>query len=56
MRVKPAPGLKFRHPETKQLHDEHDVIEVADGNLAFAKFLAQGDVVRVADEPITEAE
>ena len=50
MRVKPAPGLKIRHPVTKQLHDENDVIDVDDTDLFWAKRLEQGDVVKVEDD------
>jgi hypothetical protein len=53
MRVKPAPGLKFRDPYTKHPYDENDEIEVADTDLLYAKFLEQGDVVLVT-QPASE--
>ncbi|MCA7985161.1 DUF2635 domain-containing protein [Burkholderia vietnamiensis] len=51
MIVKPAPGLKVRHPVTKQfLPDEG--IEVPDGDIFWTRAAADGDVVIVA--PVAE--
>lgn len=51
MRVKPAPGLKIRHPVTKEMHDEHgEPITVADNDLFWVKLLEQRDVVKVEDD------
>jgi hypothetical protein len=46
MRVKPAPGLFVRDPETKQLLPE-DGIDVPDDHILWNKILNDGDVVRV---------
>lgn len=49
MRVKPAPGLKVRDPETKDyLPDEGR--EVGDFNLYYIRRLKDGDVVLVTDD------
>jgi hypothetical protein len=50
MHVRPAPGLKVRHPVTKELFGEADVIEISPGDLFWAKLLEHGDVVCV--EPV----
>ena len=51
MIVKPAPGLKVRHPVTKQfLPDEG--IEVPDGDIFWTRAAADGDVVIAA--PVAE--
>lgn len=48
MKVKPAPGLKVRDPETKDyLLDEGR--EVGDFNLYYIRLLQHGDVVLVTD-------
>lgn len=50
MIVKPAPGLKVRHPVTKQfLPDEG--IEVPDGDIFWNRVAADGDVVIAAAAP-----
>ncbi|WP_175867863.1 DUF2635 domain-containing protein [Burkholderia diffusa] len=50
MIVKPAPGLKVRHPVTKQfLPDEG--FEVPDGDIFWTRAAADGDVVIVAPVP-----
>ncbi|MFX1674053.1 DUF2635 domain-containing protein [Paraburkholderia sp. A2WS-5] len=46
MRVKPAPGLSVRDPETKQLLPEEG-IDVPDDSILWNKILNDGDVVRV---------
>lgn len=58
MLARVAPGLKFRDPRTKTLHDEHDAepITYAAGDFAFAKFVEQGDLVRVDDDAQPKAE
>lgn len=48
MIVKPAPGLKVRHPVTKQLLDEEG-ITVPDDDVFWTRAINDGDVVR-ADE------
>ena len=45
MWVKPAPGLKVRSPETKQLLPDEG-IEVPDDSILWGKLLSVGDVVR----------
>lgn len=53
MIVKPAPGLKVRHPVTKQfLTDEG--LEVPDGDLFWTKVLNDGDVVLVEESEKTQ--
>jgi hypothetical protein len=47
MRIKPAPGLKVRDPETKQLLPD-DGIDVADDSIIWNKILNDGDVVLVS--------
>lgn len=50
MIVKPAPGLKVRHPVTKQfLPDEG--IEVPDNDIFWNRAAADGDVVIAAAAP-----
>lgn len=44
MIVKPAPGLKVRHPVTKQFLPPEG-IEVPDGDIFWARAAADGDVV-----------
>lgn len=58
MLLRVAPGLKFRDPRTKTLHDEHDAepIIAGDGDFAFAKFVEQGDLVRVDGDAQPKAE
>jgi hypothetical protein len=48
MRVKPAPGLKVRNPETKKLLPLEG-IEVADDSILWTKMLNHGDVVLVGE-------
>lgn len=48
MRIKPAPGLSVRNPETKQLLPA-DGIDVPDDSILWNKILNDGDVVRVQD-------
>jgi hypothetical protein len=47
MRVKPAPGLSVRDPETKQLLPA-DGIDVPDDSILWNKILNDGDVVLVS--------
>lgn len=47
MRIKPAPGLSVRDPETKQLLPA-DGIDVPDDSILWNKILNDGDVVRVS--------
>ncbi|WP_250489980.1 DUF2635 domain-containing protein [Caballeronia sp. INML2] len=44
MIVKPAPGLKVRHPVTKQLLPDEGT-EVPDGDIFWTRVLNDGDVV-----------
>lgn len=46
MRIKPAPGLSVRDPETKQLLPA-DGIDVPDDSILWNKILNDGDVVLV---------
>ncbi|NYH21387.1 DUF2635 domain-containing protein [Paraburkholderia bryophila] len=46
MRIKPAPGLSVRDPETKQLLPA-DGIDVPDDSILWTKILNDGDVVLV---------
>lgn len=46
MRIKPAPGLQVRSPETKQLLPA-DGIDVPDDSITWNKMLNDGDVVLV---------
>ncbi|VVE06652.1 DUF2635 domain-containing protein [Pandoraea sputorum] len=46
MIVKPAPGLKVRHPVTKQLLEEAG-ITVPDDDIFWTRAINDGDVVRV---------
>lgn len=48
MRVKPAPGLSVRDPDTKLLLPA-DGIDVPDDSIVWTKILNDGDVVRVTD-------
>jgi hypothetical protein len=52
MRVKPAPGLSVRDPETKQLLPA-DGIDVPDNSILWNKILNDGDVVRVSVPAVT---
>ncbi|TCK36725.1 uncharacterized protein DUF2635 [Paraburkholderia sp. BL8N3] len=54
MRVKPAPGLSVRNPETKQLLPPEG-IEVPDDSVLWTKILNDGDVVEAPPEwpPLT---
>ena len=52
MWVKPAPGLKVRSPETKQLLPDAG-IEVPDDSILWNKLLSVGDVVRTT-VPVSE--
>lgn len=45
IKVKPAPGLKVRHPVTKELHDDTSVIDVPADDPFWAKLLEYGDVI-----------
>ncbi|WP_175980059.1 DUF2635 domain-containing protein [Caballeronia zhejiangensis] len=47
MRIKPAPGLSVRDPETKQLLPA-DGIDVPDDSILWNKILNDGDVVLVS--------
>jgi hypothetical protein len=46
MIVKPAPGLKVRHPQSK-LHIPETGIEVPDTDIYWTRRLMAGDVVKV---------
>ncbi|WP_353191410.1 DUF2635 domain-containing protein [Pandoraea pnomenusa] len=48
MIVKPAPGLKVRHPVTKQLLDDAG-IAVPDDDIFWTRALNDGDVVCVEE-------
>ncbi|WP_322080166.1 DUF2635 domain-containing protein [Burkholderia cenocepacia] len=50
MIVKPAPGLKVRHPVTKQFLPAEG-IEVPDGDIFWTRAAADGDVVIAAPAP-----
>lgn len=50
MRIKPAPGLSVRDPETKQLLPV-DGIDVPDDSILWTKILNDGDVVLVTAKP-----
>jgi hypothetical protein len=50
MRIKPAPGLSVRDPETKQLLPA-DGIDVPDDSILWTKILNDGDVVLVTAKP-----
>ncbi|WP_205182656.1 DUF2635 domain-containing protein [Burkholderia sp. LMG 13014] len=50
MIVKPAPGLKVRHPVTKQFLPEEG-IEVPDGDIFWNRAKDDGDVVIAAAAP-----
>jgi hypothetical protein len=55
MFVKPAPGLKVRHPVTRTfLPDEG--IEVADGDLFWTRVLNDGDVVEISEDEFKAAQ
>lgn len=45
IKVKPALGLKVRHPVTMELHDDTCVIDVPADDPFWAKLLEYGDVV-----------
>jgi len=45
MFIKPAPGLRVRNPETKQLLPAEG-IEVPDDSILWTRILNDGDVVR----------
>lgn len=49
MRVKPAPGLTVRDPDTKKLLPPEG-IDVPDDSILWTKMLNQGDVVPVKDD------
>lgn len=55
IKVKPAPGLKVRHPVTLELFDETGVIDAPAGDPFWAKLLEYGDVVEVMEnaKPVT---
>jgi hypothetical protein len=53
MIVKPAPGLKVRHPVTKQLLPPEG-IEVPEDDIFWNRAVNDGDVVR-ADKPAAAA-
>ena len=55
MRVKPGPGLKVRHPVTKDLYDDTQAFEVDPLDLFWAKLLEHSDVVPAGDEPTSDA-
>lgn len=55
MRIKPAPGLSVRDPETKQLLPA-DGIDVPDDSILWTKILNDGDVVQVTAKPATAKE
>ncbi len=48
MRVKPAPGLSVRDPDTKQLLPAEG-IDVPDDSILWTKILSDGDVVLVSN-------
>ena len=54
MWVKPAPGLRVRDPDTKQLLPETG-IEVPDDSIIWNKLLNDGDVVKTST-PIDETQ
>jgi len=49
MRVKPAPGMKIRHPITRDLFDETEVFDVDPNDFFWAKLLEHRDI-----EPVEE--
>lgn len=51
MRVKPAPGLRVRHPETKVLLPAEG-IDVPDDSVVWNKILNDGDVVLAPSEEV----
>ncbi len=55
MIVKPAPGLKVRHPVTKQLLPDEG-IEVPDGDIFWTRVLNDGDVVEVSAKEFQAAQ
>lgn len=55
MRIKPAPGLSVRDPETKQLLPA-DGIEVPDDSILWTKILNDGDVVLVTAKSVPAKE
>lgn len=50
MRVKPAPGLSVRDPDTKALLPSEG-IDVPDDSIVWIKMLNDGDVVRIVAHP-----
>lgn len=54
MRVKPAPGLSVRNPETKELLPPEG-IDVPDDSILWTKILNDGDVV-IASSAFTGAD
>lgn len=53
MRLKLKPGLKLRHPVTKELHDDTHVFDVPPGDpleLFFTKIKNEGDLEEVTAE------
>lgn len=52
MIVKPAPGLKVRHPVTKQFLPPEG-IEVPDGDIFWTRVANDGDVVVESPAPAT---
>lgn len=50
MRVKPAPGLSVRDPDTKKLLPEEG-IEVPADSIVWTKMLNDGDVVLASAQP-----
>jgi hypothetical protein len=55
MRVKPAPGLSVRNPETKLLLPEEG-IDVPDDSILWTKILNDGDVVLVTGKTVPAKE
>ncbi len=49
MRVKPRPGLKVRHPLTKQ-HVPEDGLEIAELDTYWSRRILDGDLVVVDDD------
>lgn len=55
MKIKPAPGLKVRHPVTKQ-HIPAEGIEVSDTDTYWFRRIRSGDVVLVTEAVVTETQ
>ncbi|SAK88446.1 hypothetical protein AWB77_04784 [Caballeronia fortuita] len=55
MIVKPAPGLKVRHPVTKQLLPDEGIV-VPDGDIFWTRVLNDGDLVEVSAKEFQAAQ